>query len=154
MTSHPVNSKHAPAPFRKTSEGHIPLLSLRSWYPHPHAKDFRTETQKNNPAAAEEALHVHALQTTALIVKQNQELVQYTKKLKVQLAKSFHSIQRVKDLEKENQTLKQENQNLKKENSRLKNYIKRAFEAVKVLFDFPIDRFKRLVDGFMEELKK
>ena len=93
-------------------------------------------------------------QNTALIVKQNQELVQYTKKLKVQLAKSFHSIQRVKDLEKENQTLKQENQNLKKENSRLKNYIKRAFEAVKVLFDFPIDRFKRLVDGFMEELKK
>ena len=36
----------------------------------------------------------------------------------------------------------------------LKNYIERTFEVVKNLFNFPIGRFKRLVNNFVEYFEK
>ena len=78
---------------------------------------------------------------TALILQQNQELIEYTNKLKVQLSKSYNAITQVDKLRKENTELKQQNTELKKENFRLRNYISKTFEAVKHLFDFPIDVF-------------
>lgn len=89
-----------------------------------------------------------------LILKQNNELIKYTNKLKEQLSKSYMAINRVEKLEKENYVLKQENEDLKKENSKLKNYIEKTFEVVKHLFDFPLDRFKRLVDNFTKYFQK
>ena len=41
-----------------------------------------------------------------------------------------------------------------KENYRLKNYIEKTFEVVKNLFNFPIDRFKRLVNNFVQYFEK
>lgn len=55
---------------------------------------------------------------TDLILQQNQELIKYTKKLKVQLAKSYNAINKIH------------------------------------LFNFPIDRFKRLVDNFVQHFEK
>ena len=46
------------------------------------------------------------------------------------------------------------NEELKKENYRLKNYIEKTFEVVKNLFNFPIDRFKRLVNNFVQYFEK
>ena len=46
------------------------------------------------------------------------------------------------------------NEELKRENLKLKNYIERTFEVVKNLFNFPIDRFKRLVNNFVEYFEK
>ncbi len=89
-----------------------------------------------------------------LILKQNNELIKHTNKLKEQLSKSYMAINRVEKLEKENYMLKQENEELKKENSKLKNYIEKTFEVVKHLFDFPLDRFKRLVDNFTKYFQK
>ena len=89
-----------------------------------------------------------------LILKQNNELIKYTNKLKEQLSKSYMAINRVEKLEKENYVLKQENEELKKENSKLKNYIEKTFEVVKHLFDFPLDRFKRLVDNFTKYFQR
>lgn len=58
-----------------------------------------------------------------LIIPQNKELVKYSNKLKIQLAKSYTAIERVEELQRKNTHLKYENEELKKENHKLKNYI-------------------------------
>ena len=93
-------------------------------------------------------------QNTDLIVQQNIELMQYTKKLKQQLAKSYVAIQRNEQLQKENTELKYENQRLQQENHQLRNYIEKTFETVKHLFSFPIDTFKKLVDSLVKSFEK
>ena len=91
---------------------------------------------------------------TALILAQNQELIQYTNKLKLQLTKSYKAINKLQELQKENTDLKYENQELKRENHKLRNYIEKTFEVVKHLFDFPIDRLKRIVNNFVKDMEK
>jgi len=91
---------------------------------------------------------------TALIVAQNKELIQYTKKLKMQLSKSLFAIERFNHLQKENIDLKHKNEELKKENHKLRNYIEKTFEVAKHLFDFPKDNLKRLVDNFVKTFDK
>lgn len=85
---------------------------------------------------------------------QNQELVKYTNNLKLQLTKSYKAINKLQELQRENTNLKYENQKLKRENHKLKNYIQKTFEVVKHLFDFPIDRFKRIVENFVQNMEK
>ena len=68
--------------------------------------------------------------------------------------KSYNAINRLEELQKENIELKLENNELKKENSKLKNYISKTFEAVKYLFDFPMDTFKKLVNSFVQYFEK
>lgn len=87
----------------------------------------------------------------ALVLTQNKELVKYINKLKLHLSKSYKAIERIAQLQQENANLKIENNLLKAQNSKLKNYLSKTFEVVKYLFDFPIDRFKRLVYNFMEK---
>ena len=87
---------------------------------------------------------------TALIIAQNQQLVKYVNRLKLQLSKSYRAINKFEQLKTENIRLKIENENLKKENHKLKNYINKTFEVVKYLFEFPIDSFKRIVDKFIK----
>ena len=91
-------------------------------------------------------------QNKYLILAQNQELVRYTNKLKLQLSKSYNAIDKLQELQKENTNLRYENQELKNENYNLRNYISKTFEVIKHLFDFPIDRFKKLVDNFTKAL--
>ena len=91
---------------------------------------------------------------TNLIVQQNHNLVKYTNKLKVQLAKSYTAIENIENLQNENICLKNEIEELKRENYKLKNYIEKTFEVVKNLFNFPIDRFKRLVNNFVKYFEK
>ena len=87
------------------------------------------------------------IQNLSLVVAQNRQLVEYNKKLKTSLAKAYIAIKRVN-------TLQIENTNLKQENKKLKNYIEKTFQVVKVLFDFPIDRLKRLIDNFIRNIEK
>lgn len=91
---------------------------------------------------------------TSLIVQQNKELIKYTNKLKVQLGKSYTAINNLEELQQENTNLKYENEELKKENLKLKNYIEKTFEVVKNLFNFPIDRFKRIVNNLVKYFEK
>ena len=91
---------------------------------------------------------------TSVILAQNKELVEYTNKLKIQLAKSYTAIRQVENLKKENVHLQEENIKLKQENKTLKNYIEKTFEVVKHLFSFPIDRFKRMVDNFVKNFER
>ena len=89
-----------------------------------------------------------------LIIRQNKELIEDTNKLKIQLAKSYTAIERVEELQRRNTHLKYENEELKKENHKLKNYIEKTFQVVKNLFSFPLDRFKRIVDNFVQYFEK
>lgn len=57
-------------------------------------------------------------------------------------------------LKKVNTTYEKAFYQLKQENSKLKNYIKRTFEVVKHLFDFPLDSFKRLVNNFVKQFER
>ena len=91
---------------------------------------------------------------TNLIIQQNYELVKYANKLKLQLAKSYTAIENAKRLQNENIYLKNEIEELKIENYKLKNYIEKTFEVVKNLFNFPIDRFKRLVNNFIKYFER
>ena len=89
-----------------------------------------------------------------MILKQNNELVNYTNTLKEHLSKSYCAINKLDKIKQENETLKQENILLKQENSKLKRYIENTFEVVKHLFNFPLDRFKRLVNNFIKNFEK
>lgn len=91
---------------------------------------------------------------TSLLIQQNNELISYANKLKIQLAKSYTAIENIENLRNENTYLKNENKKLKRENLKLKNYIEKTFEVVKNLFNFPIDRFKRLVNNFVQYFEK
>lgn len=91
---------------------------------------------------------------TDLLIQQNQQLITYTNKLKLQLSKSYTAIKKVEKLQQENTNLKIQNKELKNENYKLKNYINKTFEVVKHLFNFPIDRFRRLVDNFVNYFEK
>lgn len=123
---------------------HIPIATLKSITNYENIK-YEIEQEEIQPVAS---------QNTALIVQQNKELVQYTRKLKQQLAKSYIAIQKVEKLQIENIELRQENYKLQQENNQLKNYIEKTFETVKHLFSFPIDTFKRLVDNLIKSLEK
>ena len=103
---------------------------------------------------AQEEIKPLETQNKAIILAQNQELIEYNKKLKVQLSKSFSAVNKVQQLQQENINLRHENEELKKENYKLKNYIERTFQVVNHLFNFPIESFKRLVDNFIKRFQK
>ena len=90
----------------------------------------------------------------SLIIQQNNELIKYTNKLKIQLSKSYTAINKVEKLQNENIVLKYENENLKQENNKLRNYIDKTFEVVKHLFDFPMDTFRKLVNNFVKHFER
>ncbi len=85
-----------------------------------------------------------------LVIAQNKQLIKYTKKLKGYLVKSYIAIEDVSKLKQEICKLSEENKKLKEQNKNLTNYIEKTFEVVKHLFDFPIYRFKRLVNNFVK----
>ncbi len=59
---------------------------------------------------------------------------------------------KVEQIQVENNNLKQENAKLKNELIKLKDYIDKTFEYIGLLFDFPKDRLKRLVNSFIERM--
>lgn len=91
---------------------------------------------------------------TDLVLKQNQELIEYTNKLKVNLSKVCNVINKVEELQKENVHLKHENEHLRQENNKLQDYIHKTFEVVNRLFDFPMESLKRLVNNFVRHFEK
>ncbi len=124
---------------------HIPIETLKKLTNYENIK-YEIE---NNEKTDSLDISKNELETKnlSLVVAQNKQLVEYNKKLKTNLAKAYIAIKRVT-------TLQNENTNLKQENKKLKNYIEKTFQVVKVLFDFPIDRLKRLIDNFIRNIEK
>lgn len=59
---------------------------------------------------------------TSLILDQNRQLLQYNKKLKGYLIKSFKAIEKTTELQNQNNELRNENQELKRENWLVQRY--------------------------------
>lgn len=91
---------------------------------------------------------------TKLIVDQNQLLIENNRKLKKYLAKAYTAISETERIKKENAELKCENEKLKKQNNKLREYIKRTFEVLKVMFNFPIDSLKRIIQNYVHSIDK
>lgn len=90
----------------------------------------------------------------ALLVQQNQDLIQYINKLKIQLAKSYKAIENIETLKQENSNLKYTNEELKRENYRLKNYIDKTYEYISFLINIPKKSIKNMIDEFIEAIRK
>ena len=67
---------------------------------------------------------------------------------------SDSNLERMRKIENYSKNMKRENQKLKDENSKLKSFINKTFECVSILFDFPIDMLKRIVNRFVKESEK
>ena len=85
-----------------------------------------------------------------VIKKYNTLARQYTR-IKVISDSNISNYEKVKN---ENKELKEENEELKKGLSFLKHYIDKTMEYVSLLFDFPKERLKSLVDLFVKESDK
>lgn len=92
-------------------------------------------------------------ENTDLILSQNKQLIKYNRKLKEYLIKSIKAVEQVEILKSEKYDLILENNNIKKENQRLANYIENIFVVIKKLFDFPINKFKYIVEKNIEKFK-
>ena len=77
------------------------------------------------------------------------------------LAKHYTRVKTITDklilsqekLQQENQELKEENRYLENENNKLTDFLEKTYEYVSILFNFPKERLKRLVKGFVDKLK-
>lgn len=88
-----------------------------------------------------------------MVVAQNKSLIVYVEKLKGYLAKSSKAIDIVSQLQHENECLREENRRLKIKNKNLQKYIDTTFEYVKLLFNFPKDRLKRMIKDFIDKTR-
>lgn len=97
-----------------------------------------------------------------LIKKQNRRVINKFNTLSNQYIKirnNVYMIQKINtklqsqnnNLKFENQKLYEEKQKLEIENSKLKHYISKTLEYVSLLFNFPINTLKRLVDNFNKD---
>lgn len=60
-------------------------------------------------------------------------------------------LEKVENIEKKYNEIKEEKQEIEKENKILKTYINKAFECISILFDFPIQRLKNIINNFIKE---
>ena len=84
-----------------------------------------------------------------VIKKFNTLAKQYTK------VKIIHenNMEKIEQLEKDYEALEEEYCKVEKNNRWLKHYISKTFECVSVLFDFPVERLKSIVNNFVKGIK-
>ena len=100
-----------------------------------------------------------------LLQKENKRIIKKFNTLSNQYVKirnNVYMIQKInkriqnekKELKFENEQLKEENQKLKKETLELRYYIEKALDYVSILFDFPKNTLKKLIDNFNKEFNE
>ena len=62
-------------------------------------------------------------------------------------------MEKIEQLEKDYEVLEEEYCKIEKNNRWLKHYISKTFECVSVLFDFPVERLKSIVNNFVKGIK-
>ena len=67
---------------------------------------------------------------------------------------SENNVKNYEEVKLENEKLERENKKLENKMDSLKKYINKTFECVSILFDFPIDRLKRIVNNFVKGNKE
>lgn len=85
-----------------------------------------------------------------VIKKFNTLAKQYTKVKVI----SENSVKNYEEVKQENEKLERDNKRLENKINSLKKYINKTFECVSILFDFPIERLKRIVNNFVRGNKE
>ena len=85
-----------------------------------------------------------------VIRKFNTLAKQYTKVKVI----SENSVKNYEEVKQENEKLERDNKKLENKINSLKKYINKTFECVSILFDFPIERLKRIVNNFVRGNKE
>lgn len=122
---------------------------------HLSTEKFKQVTEYENIKFEMENKKIKRVDETNLpmLIAQNRSLVLYANKLKGYLAKSYKAIEQVEKLKIENEYLQQENRELKRKNNFLQQYIRKTFECASILFNFPKDRLRRLVNDFFDKTR-
>lgn len=100
-----------------------------------------------------------------LLQKENKRIINKFNTLSNQYVKirnNVYMIQRINkkiqneknNLQFENEQLKVEKQKLEKENNKLRQYIEKTLEYVSLLFDFPKNTLKKLIDNFSKDFNE
>ena len=111
---------------------------------------YQKQTTKMEQEMQTENVKINKKEYKRVIKKYNTLARQYTR-IKVISDSNVSNYEKVKN---ENKELKEENEELKKGLSFLKHYIDKTMEYVSLLFDFPKERLKSLVDLFVKESDK
>ena len=85
-----------------------------------------------------------------VIKKFNTLAKQYTKVKVI----SENNVKNYEEVKQENEKLERDNKKLENKINSLKKYINKTFECVSILFDFPIERLKRIVNNFVRGNKE
>ena len=108
---------------------------------------YQKQTTKMEQEMQTENVEVIKKEYKRVIKKYNTLARQYTR-IKVISDSNISNYEKVKN---ENKELKEENEELKKGLSFLKHYIDKTMEYVSLLFDFPKERLKSIVNLFVKE---
>ena len=128
---------------------HIPIEKLKQITNYEMQKCFE-DTKDVEQEKMSEDKEIIRQEYRRIIKKYNTLSSKYTK-IKTIVS---DTIIKAETVQAENIRLKQENQNLKQEKFRLKDYIDKTLEYVSVLFDFPKDSLKGLINMFISSLDK
>lgn len=123
---------------------HIPIETLKSITEYENIKYEQAQTPINE-------LKTNDIKELQI---QNKKLVRYANTLRGYYIKSQNAIEKCIRLEQKNNNLKIENKELKEKNKKLSNYIDKIYEVMNLVFDFPIKRFKGIVDNFIKNFEK
>ena len=111
---------------------------------------YQKQTTKMEQEMQTENVEVIKKEYKRVIKKYNTLARQYTR-IKVISDSNVSNYEKVKN---ENKELKEENEELKNNVSLLKHYIDKTLEYVSLLFDFPKERLRSLVNLFVKESDK
>ena len=128
---------------------HIPIEKLKVITNH-EVQKYELNSQKNEQELATNNIEELRNDYRRVIKKFNTLAQQYTR-IKVINDSTLEEIERVK---KKCDTLEEKCSKTKHENLQLRNYIHKALEYVSILFDFPIDRLKRLIKEYIIKSKE
>lgn len=128
---------------------HIPIEKLKVITNH-EVQKYKLNSQKNEQELDTNNINELRNDYRRVIRKFNTLAQQYTR-IKVINDSTLEEIERVK---KKCDILEEECTKTKSENLQLRNYIHKALECVSILFEFPIDRLKRLIKEYIIKSKE
>ena len=123
---------------------HIPIKQLKVITNH-EVQKFESKSVKTEQEITTNTMEEIRTDYPRLIKKINTLAKQYTK-IKVI---NDSTLEKIENLKQDYTNLKSEYSKVKNNNNWLKHCLNKTFEYVSILFDFPIDRLKRLVNDYI-----
>ena len=131
---------------RERENEHIPIEKLKKVTNYEMQEMFKESNQLEQEVESNNIVTIK--EHYRLVLKKYNTLAKRYTKVKNIVDNTLY---KAKQIEQENRRLNQEMNYLEREKTKLEEYINNVFEVVKVLFDFPVDRLKRIIDNFIKD---